>query len=212
MAMIKSALELALERTRDIKVDERAVMLAEAKADGKRAAGKYLEDPESADLAALIAARGADSREAFRRALFDVLAAQIQLPTNEFQASRLEVIGRGLQAVALTADRPAQAGAQAAKQLAEMLRQIGGFMTRYLDDMKQVDQAIRTQWAPKLREKERQAQARMGREVRLDPMSDPEFAAFYKQNVDQAREGYIHALEGAKEDLAALCGFAQDAE
>lgn len=210
MAMIKSALELALERTRDIKVDERSVMLSEAKAEGKRAAGKYLEDPESADLAAMIAAKDADSREAFRRALFEVLAAQIQLSANDAQVEKLVVVGDGLQAVAKTADRPAQVGAQAAKQVAEMLKQIASFMKRYQDDMKQVDQAIRTQWAPKLREKERQAQARMGREVRLDPMSDPEFAAFYKQNVDQAREGYIQALEGAKKDLAALCGFAEE--
>lgn len=49
--------------------------------------------------------------------------------------------------------------------------------------------------------------ARMGRPVRIDPMSDPEFAAFYKQNVGQMKAQYQGALDQAKDDLAALCGF-----
>ena len=49
--------------------------------------------------------------------------------------------------------------------------------------------------------------ARMGQDVRIDPMSDPEFAAFYKQNVSAARAQYQAALDKAKEDLAALLGI-----
>lgn len=208
MAMIKSALELALEKTRDMKVDEAAVKAAEAKTAGKKAAGRYLEDAASEDLARTIASQGAESREAFRRAVFDVLLALVQLPSGEIQAEKLASVTQGLEIVAGAADRPSAAKSQAVKQAAEMMRQVGSFMARYLEDMKQVDQAIRTQWAPKLREKERQASARMGREVRLDPMADKEFSEFYKQNVDQARAGYQQALDGAKADLAILCGFA----
>lgn len=212
MAMIKSALELALERTKDIKVDEASAKAAEARTAGKKAAGRYLEDPEGSDLAASIGAQPSGGREAFRKAVFDVLLALVQLPSGEVQAERMAAVGRGLESVASAADRPAAAKAQAVKQVAEMMRQVGSFMTRYLDDMKKVDQAIRTQWAPKLREKERQASARMGREVRLDPMADKEFSEFYKQNVDQARAGYQQALDGAKADLAVLCGFGPEAD
>ena len=44
MAMIKSALELALERTKDLKIDEAALEASNIKTEGRRAAGKYLED------------------------------------------------------------------------------------------------------------------------------------------------------------------------
>ncbi|MEN6363734.1 MAG: DUF6657 family protein [Rectinema sp.] len=210
MATIKSALELALERTKNLTIDEASVRASEARTEGKKAAGKFLEDSESIKLAAAIAARSAESREAFRKGLFDVLVAQIQLPSGESAPGKMDLVGKGLGAVAEAASQPAGAKAAAVKHVAELVRQVEMFMTRYIDDMKQVDQAIRTQWAPKLREKERQASARMGREVRLDPMADPEFAAFYKQNVDTARSGYIQALEGARTDLATLCGFAQE--
>ena len=73
--------------------------------------------------------------------------------------------------------------------------------------MKNVEQAIRKQWGPKIREKERQMAARMGQDVRIDPMSDPEFAAFYKQNVSAARAQYQSALDKAKEDLADMLGI-----
>jgi len=72
--------------------------------------------------------------------------------------------------------------------------------------MKNVEQAIRKQWAPKLREKERQMAARLGQDVRLDPMMDPEFSAFYKQNVGAVRQQYEAALDKAKAELAAIIG------
>jgi hypothetical protein len=74
--------------------------------------------------------------------------------------------------------------------------------------MKRAEQAIRNQWAPKLKEKERQLAAQLGQNVRIDPMSDPEFAEFYRKNIDAMRKNYANALEEAKNQLAALCGFA----
>ena len=46
--------------------------------------------------------------------------------------------------------------------------------------------------------------ARMGQDVRLDPMADPEFSAFYKQNVEALRGNYSEALERAKQGLKDL--------
>ena len=94
--------------------------------------------------------------------------------------------------------------ASADKRVQALFQQLAGFFKQYLDDMKNVEQAIRKQWGPKIREKERQMAARMGQDVRIDPMSDPEFAAFYKQNVSAARAQYQAALDKAKEDLAAI--------
>jgi len=47
----------------------------------------------------------------------------------------------------------------------------------------------------------------MGPDFRMDPMSDPEFAAFYKQNVSAARAQYQAALDKVKDDLAATLGI-----
>ncbi len=209
MALIKSALELALERSKDIKVDEAALEANELRIEGKKAAGRYLEDPESGSLADKLAQLPKEKRKAVREGMFDVLSAQLQLPTNEASLEKLDTLSAGFSA--LTAANGGILGgvgsAVADKRVQALFQQLASFFQQYLEDMRNVEQAIRKQWGPKLREKERQMSSRMGQDVRIDPMSDPEFAAFYKQNVSAARAQYQGALDKAKEDLGAMLGI-----
>jgi hypothetical protein len=210
MAMIKSALEIALERSKDIKVDEAALEANILRTEGKKAAGRYLDDPESASLAAKLGEYAKDKRAAVREGMFQVLAAQIQLPANDGSVGKLEILSAGFSALASSSGTGLLGGVGAGladKRVQALFQQLSGFFKQYLDDMKNVEQAIRKQWGPKIREKERQMAARMGQDVRIDPMSDPEFAAFYKQNVSAARAQYQAALDKAKEDLAAALGI-----
>jgi hypothetical protein len=210
MAMIKSALELALERTKDIKVDEAALEASALKIEGKKAAGRYLEDPEAGSLADALAKYPKEKRQSVREGMFETLAAQLQLPSGEDSIARLEVLSAGFSAIAAASGSGLLGGvgsAVADKRVQALFQQLGGFFRQFLEDMRNVEQAIRKQWGPKIRDKERQMSARMGQDVRIDPMSDPEFAAFYKQNVSAAREQYQQALEKAKSDLAAMLGF-----
>jgi hypothetical protein len=213
MAMIKSALEIALERSKDIVVDEAALEANALRVEGKKAAGRYLDDPESQSLAEKLAQYGKDKKQPVREGAFEVLSAQLQLPTGtELDAKRIELIASGFQALAASAGSGLLGGvgsAMAEKKVQALFQQLTGFFNQYIEDMKNVEQAIRKQWAPKLREKERQMAARMGQDIRMDPMSDPEFAAFYKQNVSAARAQYQAALDQAKTDLAATLGIEQ---
>jgi hypothetical protein len=210
MAMIKSALELALERTKDLKADEKALKSNAVKIEGRKAAGKFIEDGEAADLGSALSAAEPEYREVFQKAVYEVLSAQIQLPNVGYLPEKLTSIGAGLGVLALAAAPKGTAGQGADRKVIALVQQIGTFLSKYLEDMKKVEQAIRTQWAPKLRDKERQLASRMGQDVRLDPMQDPEFAAFYKQNVENLKSSYSDALEKAKEDLAVLCGVAPE--
>ena len=207
MAMIRSALELALERTKDFHADEKALKANAIKVEGRKAAGKFLEGGEAEDLGAGVRAAEPEYREIFRKAAYEVLAAQIQLPNANSPPEKLTSIGAGLGALALAAAPKGPAGSGADRKVVALVQQMAAFLSKYLEDLKKVEQAIRTQWAPKLRDKERQMAARMGQDVRLDPMQDAEFAAFYKQNVENLRASYSDALDKAKEDLAILCGF-----
>ncbi len=211
MALIKSALELALERTKDLEVDEVAIEAGRIKTEGRRTAGKFLDDPENTNLAKAVQAIDAKNRELFRKSIFDVLIAQIQLPTGLFNTEKLSALGTGLGALAGVAPSlGALAGASAEKKAISLVQQVSSFLSKYQEEVKRVEQAIRTQWAPKLKEKERQMAARMGQDVRLDPMADPEFAAFYKQNFEALRANYSDALERAKSELTGLCGIAKE--
>jgi hypothetical protein len=210
MAMIKSALELALERTKDIKVDDSAIEANELRIEGKKAAGRYVEDPENQNLGSLLSSYPKEKRKNIQEGMFDTLVSQLQLPTNEASIAKLEVLGKGMAALASANAGGLLGGvgsAMSEKKVQALFDQLAGFFRQYLNDMKNVEQVIRKQWGPKLREKEREMSARLGQEVRLDPMADQEFAAFYKQNVGAARAQYQTALDRAKTDLAGILGI-----
>jgi hypothetical protein len=71
-----------------------------------------------------------------------------------------------------------------------MFKQLFQLLSNYLNEAAQFDQAIRQQYAPKLRQKEEELSRRMGREVRIDPFQDPEFVNFYNQNFNALKANY----------------------
>ncbi len=198
---IKSALEIALERTKDLKADPKALAATEAKQEGKRLAGEYLADPAEVDFPKRLAAIAKEHREGARAGAFEVFTSRIQLPSSAIADPDAEL---GPVAAGLKALNVAPFGE---KKIQDLFAQLTGFLKQYLEDAKKVDEAIRKQFAPRLKQKEQELSARMGRPMRLDPMNDPEFAAFYKQNVGQMKLQYQDALDRAKEDLAGLCGI-----
>jgi hypothetical protein len=210
MAVIKSALELALEKTRNLQIDEAVQKANEAKLEGRRAAGRFLEAPDSVDFKAIFDTIDAAQRQTFLGAAFEVFTAQIQLPSiSTVETAKLESVGKAIVALCglsskFTSERETKLAQQQARSL---FQQIIQFLGQYSEEMKRVEQAIRNQWAPKLREKERQLAAQLGQSVRIDPMSDPEFAEFYRKNIDAIRKNYSGALEEAKSQLLQLCGF-----
>lgn len=204
MALIKSALEIALERTKDLKADPKALAANEARLEGKKLAGEYLSDPAEVDFPARFGSFSKDKKEYAREGAFEVFTSRIQLPTSAAADPDTELvpIAAGLKAL-----NTAPFGE---KRIQGTFDQLGGFLKQYLEDAKKVEEAIRKQYAPRLKMKEQEMSARMGRPVRIDPMNDPDFAAFYKQNVGQMRDQYQSALDKAKADLAALCGVKKD--
>ncbi len=210
MAVIKSALELALERTKDLQLDENAQKIADAKIEGRKAASRYLEDPASVDLKAILNTLDPVQRQAFLSSAFEVLSNFIQLPTNSVvDTEKMEAIGKAIVLLCgLSVRFPSEKEVKLAQQQARSLfQQILRFLSQYQEEMKRVEQAIRNQWAPKLKEREKQLAAALGQNVRMDPMSDPEFAEFYRKNIESMRNNYGKALEDAKSQLADICGF-----
>lgn len=201
---IKSALEIAMERTKDLKVDAKAMAANEARLEGKKLAGEYLAEPEEVDFPKRLAAIPKEKRDHAREGAFEVFAARLQLPltVGADPNTTLEPVALGLKAL-----NTAPFGE---KKIQDLFNQLTGFLKQYLEDAKKVDEAIRKQYAPRLKMKEQEMSARMGRPIRIDPMTDPDFAAFYKQNVGQMKTQYQDALDKAKTDLAALCGIKKD--
>ncbi len=194
MARIKSALEIALERTESVKGDRESVEQFELKREGKRIAGAFLEDPAGKNIEAEFKKFPKDKQPSVRRGAFEVLLSQVSLPAVKEDLERLDAVGKGLAAV--VGDR----------RLLPMFQQVQQALAQYLGDVEQYDRAIRQQYAPKLRQKEEELARRTGRRVQIDPMQDPEFVAFYNQNMGALKDRYQAAVDQVREQAQALFG------
>lgn len=191
MGRIKSALEIALERTEGVKSDKASIEQFEAKQRGKKLAGAFLEDPQNSFTGDLKQAPP-EQRESLKQGIFDVLISQITLPVVKEDEKRIETAGKGLQAVIDDG------------RFTALYKQLVQVLSQYLEESAHYDKAIRQQYAPKLRQKEEELSRRMGREVRIDPLQDPEFIAFYNQNMNALRGNYQAVVDQVREEAQRL--------
>jgi len=193
MGRIKSALEIALERTEAVKTDKASIGHFEAKQQGKRLANAFLADP-SKNPEDELKQYPKDQLESLKQGMFEVLLPQITLPAAPDDLPRIETVGKGLQL--LMKNAPSKEGGP----FAAMYKQFIQVLSQYLGEAAHFEQAIRQQYAPKLRQKEEELSRRMGREVRLDPFQDPEFAAFFNQNLNALKANYQAAVDQVRDE------------
>jgi len=186
MGVIKTALEIALEKTESVKSDKSSIEQFEAKQRGKKLANAYLAG--DGDLNETVKKASAAEKENLKQGIFDVLITQISLPSGAEDVKKMEKLGKGLEVIIKTSEFSA------------MFKQLIQVFTQFLQETSQYEQAIRQQYAPKLRQKEEEVSRRLGREVRIDPMQDPEFAAFYNQHMNALKSNYEPVVEQAKEE------------
>jgi hypothetical protein len=191
MGRIKSALEIALERTESVKSDKAGIENFEARQQGKRLANEFLGDPKKSLDEALKKAPK-ESLESLKQGIFDVLYAQITIPSSPEDEKRLELVGKGLQWIINDS------------RFSALYKQFTQFIARYLDEAAQYEEAIKRQYAPKLRKKEEELARRTGRQIQLDPFQDPEFIAFYHQHINALKENYQAAVQQIQEQARLL--------
>jgi hypothetical protein len=191
MGEIKSALELALERTESVKSDKEGLEKAAYIDKGKRIASR-LYSPEEKDYDISKALKEFSGKQAVwvKEGVFSVCLANITLPAEEEDINRLKRSLKGLEAV--VKDR---------KMVNALGKQLEDFFKRYLSDKEQLVEAVREQFGPRIKEKEQELAQQLGTEVHLDPSSDPEFAKYLNQNMNRLKEQYLNALNQAKEEL-----------
>jgi hypothetical protein len=129
---------------------------------------------------------------ALKQGIFDVLIAQVTLPVTKDDEKRIEAAGKGLQAVI------------ADPHFGMLYKQFLQAISQYLGEMAQYDEAIRRQYAPKLRQKEEELARRYGRAVKIDPLQDPEFVAFYNQNMNALKGNYQAVADQVREQATGL--------
>jgi len=191
MGKIKSALEIAMERTESVAGDKGSIGQFEAKQKGKKLANEYLEGSVKSLEDEIKKLKG-EEQASLKQGVFDILISQITLPVVKDDLNRIEAAGKGLNTVI------------GDKRFADIAKQLVGILSQYLDEAEQYEEAIKRQYAPKLHQKEEEITRRLGRHIKLDPFQDPEFVAFFNQNMNALKANYEGAVVQIREEAARL--------
>ena len=192
MSEIKSALELALERTADVKGDKSSLEAHEARQVGMRLAGKFMDDP-SLDVSSEIRSLEKGRQKGARQGFYQVMLSHLALPNHEADLQRLQTVHQGLKTVI-----------REEQFVDSLMEQVNQYLQQYLETKNQLTERLRQQFEPRMRQKEQQIAHQTGRQVQLDPANDPEFAQALNENIQRLQDKYGQVVEQAKEQLNQL--------
>jgi len=196
MNKVKSALEVALERSADVKVDRKAVSREKFVLRGKTLAGRFLSNGDDDVLGREIRALSGEEREWLKEGLSANLLANINLPRSEEDLERLDLIGRGLKRMARDAG--------AARNLEYLMGRYGEVFQQYLENARSLESQLRARWDARLRQKEEQLRRRIGQSVRLTAEQDPEFGKVLGERLAELDSRYTEILSQGRAELRGL--------
>ena len=188
MGRIKSAWEIALERTDDIEIDVDRIRKNETLDKIRRIAGAYLvaETPDNEGLNEKLSDYSNDD---VREALTTIIINKLSLPADEVIDDRYTRLSFILSLIAKNEDTMALFG------------QIAPFLMQYPVHKKQLIEQMKAQFEPLLREKEAKMKEQYGEGFHVSLEQDKEFLEILKQNLERLDEQYQKTLDDAKEQL-----------
>jgi len=196
MDEIKSAWELALERTKDIVTDRDALAGSQQVLLGKKLASRYLEDPGKCDLLKELQKFDGQEREQARQGCLLTLQQNFTLPLTELAGERN---ARVRQALLDLTNKDAS--------LRKLFDQIQAFFANYAEERAGMQTALEQQYEPRLRQKEAALAKQLGTAVKLTPGQDPEFIQLLKKQLGMFDDRYQKVLAQAREEIGRLTGL-----
>lgn len=193
MSKIKSAWEIALERTEDIQIDEAKLAYDEDVKKARTIAGVYInnEEDKGEDIAAEL--KALKDKKAMKEGVRLTVVQNLNLPSEEVLTDRFERVTR-LAEIISDADPDVMA----------MMQQLTGFLKQYPLHRKQLLDQLKEQYAPVLEQKAADLQKKYGQHVSLRAEDDPEFLKIAQGQLDRLAKQYTESLEGAKQQLSGL--------
>ena len=195
MAIIKSAWELALEKTEGLQVDSEKIKSDLTIKEGRQVAAAFLNDIDvtKEKTAERYNAFPADKKKLIKEGMTLTLLSNLTLPRNAlFKETFSKVLDLGL----IIADGN--------EQIKEILGQLEGFFTQYLENQDDLIDRLKAQFEPHLKQKEAQLRAQYGPNFTLRPEQDAEFMKILDQQLSKLDDQYTQILTQAKDQIKEL--------
>lgn len=196
MGEIRSAIEIAMEKTAHIEGDKSSAENREFRNAGKRAAGEFLESGDAEKLAGTLKVKNGEQARFLQEGVISILLASLRLPVVEDDLKKIERAGSGLET------------AMPDKGLNQLFGQVVQILHTYLSERDQLRQALEQQFLPKLRAKQQELSRRYGQNIPLEPSQDPEFMAALSKNLRMIEQKYDTVLDEVRSRVREASGMA----
>ena len=195
MGKIKSAWEIALEKTEGITIDKEKMKYQSDVEKARKAAGSYMLADKADDEAFINNLKDIDPK-AVKEGLLMTADANISLPEseegNEERFRRIKTI------IAIASDNNSNALA--------LTDELIGFLNQYPLHRKDLVEKMKAQYKPILDEKSEKLSKQYGQEVHLSYESDKEFMEAASKNLERLENQYQQTVRNAKAQLKQMIG------
>ena len=195
MAIIKSAWELALEKTASLEADPKKLQHDQNIREGRQIAATFLMDLDVSleDTQKKYDAATEEEKDAIREGMALTLLSNLSLPrTPLFKEAFPQLIELG------------SVIAEGDEQITALLSQVEEFFTQYLTNQEDMIERMKQQFGPHLEQKQAQLRQQYGPNFVLRPEQDPEFMKLLDKNLAQLDEQYNQILDQAKDQMKEL--------
>ena len=199
MGEIKSALELALERTKDVKSDKSQITKQKAEEEGKKTAAGFLSDLPSETVSAeklneIIKNKKDEELEYFKKGFSASLLSNLKLPEDEINKDQLSKIAEGF--IIISGKK---------KEISYIFNQTEAFFNQFIQNRNELTENLKNQFAAKIQEKEAALKEQFGEDVHINPENDPEFQEYRHKTINRLEKQYNQAFTQVREELLKFC-------
>lgn len=195
MGKIKSAWEIALEKTEGITIDKEKMKYQSDVEKARKAAGSYMLADKADDEAFINNLKDIDPK-AVKEGLLMTADANISLPEseegNEERFRRIKTI------IAIASDNNSNALA--------LTDELIGFLNQYPLHRKDLVEKMKAQYKPILDEKSEKLSKQYGQDIHLTYENDKEFMEAASKNLERLENQYQQTVRNAKAQLKQMIG------
>lgn len=195
MGEIRSALEIAMEKTEGIKGDRQALENEKIKNSGKKAAALFLGGGSAKDFAAEAAKTASKDKAKFIEGALPIFCAAVKLPEDEEGVAAPNRWAEGLKV--LLPDSGLDA----------LFNQVEIIFKQYLEEEEALSSALEAQFAPRLKAQEEELSKRYGQPISLSLAQNAEYNAALSRGLKALQSQYgavINEIRGRIKEAAGL--------
>jgi hypothetical protein len=194
MGEIKSALEIALERTKSVEVNKESVEANKFQKQGKSLVSKFLDDT-TYNLEEDLKKYEKKQVQWIKEGIFQVLLANLILAQDQIALKKVKRVGEALALVI-----------RDQRLLKSIFTQLESFFEEYIGEKERLREALVQQYTPRLKQKEEELSKKMGGPIKIDVDSDPEFVSLLRKTLGQLDDRYQAVLNQVKDQLSSSFG------